>query len=68
MLCEQVYKAALEAQTALLKGHLTGDWASVWVTPREDPERHQVLFTGTHELGRLRRIRLRNAARDPEHV
>lgn len=66
VLYEPEYNAAVHAQTTLLKGHLTGDWAAVWVMPREDPERHQTLFTGTHDLGRLGRIRLRNTAREPQ--
>jgi hypothetical protein len=65
-LYEPEYKVALHAQTTLLKGHLTGDWAAAWVTPRGDAERHQTLFTSTHDLGRLGRIRLRNTAREPD--
>jgi hypothetical protein len=62
MLYQPEYDAAVETHTALLKDHLDDEWASVWVTPTDDPERRETLITGAYELRRVRRIRLRNVA------
>lgn len=60
------YDVAVGTHATLLKSHLVDEWGTVWVTPIEDPDRRETLFTGAHELRRLERIRLRNVARDPE--
>lgn len=59
------YEAALATHAVLLRDHLADEWATVWIPSCGDPERTETLITGAHELRRLQRIRLRNAARDP---
>lgn len=65
VLYEPEYDAAVGSHVALLGSHLADEWGTVWVIPTEDPARRETLFTGAHEVRRLRRIRLRNVARDP---
>jgi hypothetical protein len=59
-------QGAVNSHNALLQKHLDGEWNAAWVRPRSDQNRAKLLYTSTHDLRRLQRIRLRNVARDPE--
>jgi hypothetical protein len=68
LLYEPEYRSALLTHANLLKDHMADEWATVWVTSQGNSKPDDTLVTGSHELRRLERIRLRNVARDPASV